>query len=171
MQAKEELAKAKVLYQRYKKELEYAREQVYYWRSKVDRPCLERIRGFQNPPILVGHVMEMVFILIGKTLPGMARIERVDTSAFPAESSSGRMSASSGSTRPLRRDRTGKKEPQDRVDKMLWKHMQLSMSDANKFVDMLHNLPWEDGLDPEVQRGERITKKILLLYHVFVVSL
>jgi hypothetical protein len=27
------------------------------------------------------------------------------------------------------------------------------MSDSQKFVDMLHNVPWEDGLKDDVLRG------------------
>lgn len=39
---------------------------VESWKNKVDRPCVERIRAFQNPPALIGQIMEMMIILIGK---------------------------------------------------------------------------------------------------------
>ena len=32
----------------------------------MDRPCIERIRAFQNPPALIGQIMEMIMIMIGK---------------------------------------------------------------------------------------------------------
>jgi hypothetical protein len=32
----------------------------------VDKACIERIRGFQNPPALIGQIMEMIMTLIGK---------------------------------------------------------------------------------------------------------
>lgn len=45
------------------------------------------------------------------------------------------------------------KETSDRVDRAQWKSMQSTMNDAVKFVGMLHNLPWEDGLPNEVLNG------------------
>ena len=63
----------------------------------MDRSCIERLKVFQNPPVLVGFVMEMVMILIGKKSTG-DRIEKRD--AYPSrDESSGRFSASSGSTK------------------------------------------------------------------------
>lgn len=35
------------------------------WKGKVDRQCIERLKNFQNPPLLVGYMMEMVMTLIG----------------------------------------------------------------------------------------------------------
>jgi hypothetical protein len=32
--------------------------------------------------------------------------------------------------------------------------MQQTMNDATKFVDMLHNVSWEDGLSEDVLRGK-----------------
>ena len=45
------------------------------------------------------------------------------------------------------------KEGGDRFDRASWKSMQLTMNDASKFVDMLHNVPWEDGLPKDVVAG------------------
>jgi len=35
----------------------------------VDRSVIEHVRAFANPPLLVGQVIEMVMVLIGKRLP------------------------------------------------------------------------------------------------------
>ncbi len=42
--------------------------QVLNWRRKVDKEsgCLDRIKNFQPPPLLVAIVLEMVVNLIGK---------------------------------------------------------------------------------------------------------
>lgn len=40
--------------------------QAENWKNKIDKACVERIRSFQNPPALIGQVMEMVTVLIGK---------------------------------------------------------------------------------------------------------
>jgi dynein heavy chain len=41
-------------------------KQVDFWKNKVDKACIERIRGFQNPPALIGQIMEMIMTLVGK---------------------------------------------------------------------------------------------------------
>lgn len=35
------------------------RKEVEFWMGKVDKSCIERIRAFQTPPILIGQIMEM----------------------------------------------------------------------------------------------------------------
>lgn len=47
----------------------------------------------------------------------------------------------------------GKKDGSDKFDRTQWKAMQQTMSDTPKFVDMLHNVSWEDGLSEDVLRG------------------
>lgn len=46
---------------------------------------------------------------------------------------------------------TGKKD--GGFDRAQWKNIQMTMNDSQKFVDMLHNVPWEDGLMDDVLRG------------------
>lgn len=42
----------------------------------------------------------------------------------------------------------------EKFDRAAWKSMQHTMTDSTKFVDMLHNVSWEDGLSDEVVYGE-----------------
>ena len=71
--------------------------QVIHWKGHVDRSCIERLRAFQNPPMLVGHVMEMVMTLIGKRLPSQKTEVR---EMYPSKDEmSGKFSTSSGSTK------------------------------------------------------------------------
>lgn len=49
---------------------------------------------------------------------------------------------------------SAKKEDTGRVDRAQWKAMVNTMSDSTKFVDMLHNVSWEDGLPEDVLRGK-----------------
>ena len=42
--------------------------------------------------------------------------------------------------------------------------MQVTMNDTSKFVDMLHNVPWEDGLPNEVVEG--VYESSFLSYHI-----
>jgi len=46
-----------------------------------------------------------------------------------------------------------KKDDSTRVDRAQWKGVTNTMSDSTKFVDMLHNVSWEDGLPEDVLRG------------------
>ena len=46
------------------------------------------------------------------------------------------------------------KEGDGRFDRAAWKVMQVTMNDTAKFVDMLHNVPWEDGLPDDVVQGK-----------------
>ena len=76
----------------------FVRSQVLVWKKKVDRQCIEKVKGFQTPPLLVGQVMEMVMILIGKRLPSQ-RIQEVRDYPSTKEDLSSRMSSSSSSTK------------------------------------------------------------------------
>ncbi|XP_025098007.1 LOW QUALITY PROTEIN: dynein gamma chain, flagellar outer arm-like [Pomacea canaliculata] len=147
VQAKEEYADAQKRVDECRQQLEYARSQVYVWKSKVDRQCIERLKAFQTPPVLVGQVMEMVMILIGKRLPSQ-RIQEVRENPGKEDLSS-RMSSSSSSTKILVK-KTKPTKDGDRFDRSQWKSMQLTMNDSLKFVDMLHNVSWEDGLPHDV---------------------
>ncbi|CAL1527205.1 unnamed protein product [Lymnaea stagnalis] len=149
IQAKDELASSKAHVEECRTNLAYARQQVMIWRSKVDRGVIEHVRAFSNPPILVGQIIEMVMVLIGKRLPSQ-RITEVRESSTGKEDLSSRMSTSSSSGPKLVVKKAKPKEPGDRFDKAQWKSMQQTMSDSVKFVDMLHNLSWEDGLPSDV---------------------
>ena len=72
-----------------------------FWKGKVDRNCIERVRNFASPPILVGQVMEMVMTLIGKRLPSQ-RIQEVKDYPQKDEMSS-RMSSSSSGTKVVKK--------------------------------------------------------------------
>ncbi|XP_060567478.1 dynein axonemal heavy chain 5-like [Ruditapes philippinarum] len=133
---------------------EYNYLQVLHWKGKVDRNVIERLRAFTSPPVLVGMVMEMIMILIGKRLPSQ-RIEMKDYGGKDDNMSS-RMSSSSSGTKIMKKMEykiAGKKDETGRVDRAQWKAMVNTMSDSTKFVDMLHNVSWEDGLPEDVLRA------------------
>ena len=75
---------------------------MVFWKGRVDRGCVERMKAFQNPPLLVGQVMEMVMLLVGKRLPSHPqRSDRDHSAGYPIrDEQSGRYSTtSSNSTR------------------------------------------------------------------------
>ncbi|XP_052089132.1 uncharacterized protein LOC127725852 isoform X10 [Mytilus californianus] len=148
VKAKEDHVKAKKSVDECRQNLEYAKQQVLHWKTKVDRGCIERIRQFSNPPLLVGQVMEMVMMLVGKRLPSQRLYEPKESTGKDEMSS--RMSSSSSSTKMLG-VKKGKKD--GGFDRAQWKNIQMTMNDSQKFVDMLHNVPWEDGLMDDVLRA------------------
>ena len=62
----EDLEKARAIVDECKRSLAEKKKQVEFWKNKVDRACIERIRAFQNPPALIGQIMDMVMVLVGK---------------------------------------------------------------------------------------------------------
>ena len=51
------------------------------------------------------------------------------------------------------------KDDSSRVDRVQWKGMVNTMQDTTKFVDMLHNVSWVDGLPDDVLKGKCISSK------------
>ena len=62
----EDFEKAKLIVEECKRNLVEKKKLIDAWKNRVDRPCIERIRAFQNPPALIGQIMDMVMVLIGK---------------------------------------------------------------------------------------------------------
>ncbi|UJR24993.1 hypothetical protein I4U23_006354 [Adineta vaga] len=113
--------------EQWREKLAEKRKEVEFWMSKVDKSCIERIRTFQTPPILIGTIMEMVLILIGRKSP--LRFDQKEQ-----EREKGRL-------------------PAERLDRHQWKQYTAVMADITKFVDILHGLDWQDGLNLEVSNA------------------
>lgn len=45
--------------EKWRERLANKRKEVEVWMNKVDKSCIERIRAFQTPPVLIGQIMEM----------------------------------------------------------------------------------------------------------------
>lgn len=131
-----------------------------HWRNKVDRACIERIRAFQNPPFLVGQIMEMITVMIGKrkisdiaSSKNMAAAEQ--QKAEPSkERDNNKTEQESGGGKVAATTKKAGANKMERLDKVQWKAYQNMMQDAGKFVDMMHSVDWEDGLQAEVAIGK-----------------
>jgi len=62
----EDLEKAKYTVEECKRQLVERRKQIETWKNRIDKGCIERIRSFQNPPPILGQIVEMTIALIGK---------------------------------------------------------------------------------------------------------
>ncbi|CAF1032650.1 unnamed protein product [Adineta ricciae] len=113
--------------EQWREKLAEKRKEVEHWKSKVDKSCIERIRTFQTPPILIGTIMEMVLILIARKPP--VRFEQREQ-----ERERGKLQA-------------------ERLDRHQWKQYTAHMADIAKFVDILHGLDWQDGLNLDISNA------------------
>lgn len=126
------------------------RRQAEHWKNKVDKACIERIRAFQNPPALIGQIMEMTMIMIGKK-NGKSGFNDSHTPSGFRENEAGNVikqnatQAESKSKKPFNK--------MDRLDRSVWKTYQLAMQDSQKFVDLLHSVDLEEGLPVEIYQA------------------
>ncbi|CAF3476774.1 unnamed protein product [Rotaria socialis] len=111
---------------KWRERLANKRKEVEYWMNKVDKSCIERIRAFQTPPVLVGQIMEMILTLIGRK-PAV----KFEVKDQEKEKGTGRTQA-------------------ERLDRNQWKQYTTLMADSGRFVDMLHGINWQDGLSLDI---------------------
>ena len=76
----EELEKASHIVEECKRLLIDRKKAIENWKNKIDKGCIERIKTFQNPPVLLGQILEMTVTLIGRKkfseLVSSAKLER-----------------------------------------------------------------------------------------------
>ncbi|XP_063714091.1 dynein axonemal heavy chain 5-like isoform X5 [Symsagittifera roscoffensis] len=123
-----------------RQEMQGRKDNVLSWRRKVDKEsgCLDRIKNFQTPPLLVAVVLEMLMYLIGKK---KLHENKIETKNLDFTSS--------------RRQNNGKLKLRElaeegKVDRLVWKTMQTSLlSDLKKLTDLILAIEWEDGLSDD----------------------
>ncbi|XP_052821623.1 dynein axonemal heavy chain 5 isoform X2 [Octopus bimaculoides] len=127
-QIEEDLAKAKKQIPYKEKCVELSKEKIYFWKSKIDRNCIESIRGFANPPNLVVHVINIVLIMTGKLNP----LTYFNISVEDQE---------------IRLISSGHYKNKFQIS---WKAVQHILSESKKFINLIHNFSFEQGLKPSV---------------------
>ncbi|KAJ1151043.1 hypothetical protein NDU88_003830 [Pleurodeles waltl] len=131
--------------------LKHVKNQVMHWCSKVDKGCMERLLRCQNPPYLVGQVLEMVLVMVD-SLPYDESGFNPQSSARPhLENANDKHSPLAPSvakpTRTRRKDRGIGRDSKDKVDKAKWKNLQYRIGDSSTIIEMIHNVAkLEDGL-------------------------
>nr|DBA26446.1 TPA: hypothetical protein GDO54_010703 [Pyxicephalus adspersus] len=145
-----------------KKTLQTVKNEVMHWCSKVDKPCVERLVRCQNPPYLVGQILEMAFVMIS-CLPKSENTNELPKSASHLNAKSDSRSSSrfqtspAGKLSPLKRGRKKVlccfRDPTDKVDRARWKNIQNHIGETSKFVDNIHQIAkLEDGLPDQTLR-------------------
>jgi dynein heavy chain len=135
-----------------KKQLTDCQEQVIYWRNKMDRNTVERIRSLNSPPRLIGTIMELVITLIRHTQDHSVES---DTAAADAVSDQTTSSPKPSSVHATRKVYSMSLLPaggamQSRLDRDQWTAIQLQIGDPQKFVEALQQVPWEEGLSKDL---------------------
>ena len=75
--------------------------QVLVWQERLDRTCCERLKAIQNPPTMVGMVMLMTMVLLGKQefsphISSSTVLSRHDRKSFDASTMPADDTSSSG---------------------------------------------------------------------------
>lgn len=143
----EDHEKAKSYVEECKARLSDKKRQAENWKNKIDKPCIERIRTFQNPPALIGQIMEMITVLVGK--------RKFRESSDGSHSAKTEFSSKDNNTNFDSKDLKASSKPKmstnkmERLDRSQWKQYQNIMQDSSKFVELLYAIEWEEGLPLE----------------------
>ena len=109
--------------------------QAHYWQSRIDRNTIDQIKYLNNPPALVGSVLELMLTLLHKY-------------GMPSSASEQERSTLMPETMP-RKHSLSVKGNSGKMDKDHWLSLQQALGDSQHFLDLLNSLKWEDGLPPE----------------------
>jgi len=147
----EQIEDLKLLLVKLEEEIKIAKESLSTFQVKIDRGCIERLRAFQSPPSLVGTVMVMVMILIGRAEFAnyvMKKEKKVGSSlsVYSRSSSSTRSKKSNAKSLPISSVVGG----DGKVDRVLWKSIQQILQDSSKFCEHLNNYNWCEGVSDDV---------------------
>ncbi len=137
--AKEHLQRSEAEEKEAKRYMLNAKEKALYCQNKIDRNTIDQIKNLNNPPFLVGTIMELMLTLLCQYGSAGESQEASTGDIFPGSVTPRRrrssVSVASGST-------TG-------VDREQWSSIQLAISDSQKFLDLIKNLKWESGLSAD----------------------
>ena len=114
-----------------------SKESALRWHSKIDRNAIDQIKTLNNPPQLVGTIMELMLTLLKQH-----RAESQTTL-----SSDGSSSSTPGHVSFISKRR--KSVQTAKLDKEQWNAIQIAIGDSQRFLDLLNGLQWEDGLSAD----------------------
>ena len=129
--------------------------------SKIDRNTVDQVKSLNNPPSLVGSAMELIIRILQPAHPEahelltssegsvstLTRGNIVDSALVTAPSrSTPRSKRMSAGSIPLQSSKGVHKG----MKKEDWMKVQLAIGDSQKFLDLLHGLSWEGGLNTDV---------------------
>lgn len=112
-----------------------SKERALYWHGKIDRNAIDQIKNLNNPPPLVGIIMELILTLLQQYGVDQLSSSESEGSSFSTPGHNGQSSR--------------KKKKSTYSDKEQWNAIQIAIGDSQKFLDLLNGLKWEDGLSTD----------------------
>ena len=145
LKAKEQLRVAEEEENEAKQSMIKSKKDALHWHNKIDRNTIDQIKSLNNPPRLVGTIMELILTLLRQY--GAAGVHQgsssTEVSSFNARQMStpkkklSFISAHSGAAETAK------------MEKEQWNGIQIAIGDSQKFLDLLNGLKWEEGLSPD----------------------
>ena len=134
--AKEQLQRTEAEEKEAKKYMLSAKEKAIQCQNKIDRNTIDQIKNLNNPPYLVGTIMELMLTLLWQH--GQSQ-----------EASTGDVFPGQPTLFKRRRSSTSTSASTTRTDREQWNAIQLAISDSQKFLDLIKYLKWESGLSAD----------------------
>ena len=120
----------------------------------MDRNTVERIRSLNSPPRLIGTIMELVMTLIRHTQEHSMEADTAAADAGSDLTASSPMPPSSHTPSSTKKLYSLSVLPggtmQSKLDRDQWTAIQLQIGDPQKFVEAVQQVPWEEGLAPDL---------------------
>ena len=131
-----------------------SKESALHWQSKIDRNTIDQIKSLNNPPRLVGTIMELMFSLLQQY--GESNVTQTGDQSMqstPVHASTGH-TGTTGTALSRRRSlaisHSGAVVTETaKMEKEQWQAVQSSIGDSQKFLDLVNRLKWQDGLSPD----------------------
>lgn len=143
VKAKEHLGVAEKEESESRKAMIKSKETALYWHNKIDRNAIDQIKSLNNPPRLVGTIMELMLTLLKQ---------------YGVDPQTGSSSEGSSSSTPGHMGLSMSKKKKNafsaaaqtaKLEKEQWNAIQIAIGDSQKFLDLLNGLKWEDGLSTD----------------------
>ena len=134
--AKEQLRRTEAEEKEAKRYMLSAKEKAIHCQNKIDRNTIDQIKNLNNPPYLVGTIMELILTLLWQH-------------GESQEASTGDVFPGSLTLFKRRKSSTSTSASTTRTDREQWNAIQLAISDSQKFLDLIKNLKWENGLSAD----------------------
>lgn len=113
--------------------------------NKIDRNTIDQVKSLNNPPHLVGTIMELMLTLLNQY---GSTSEQTQLNSSSDENSS---SSTPGHTAAFmsKKKRKSSSVNTAKMEKEQWNSIQIAIGDSQRFLDMLKSLKWEEGLSTD----------------------
>ena len=118
-----------------------SKEAALHWQGKIDRNAIDQVKSLNNPPQLVGIIMELMLTLLQQ---------------YGADPHNGSVSDGSSSSTPghvpfptSKKRKFSTATDTAKQEKEQWNAIVIAIGDSQRFLDLLNGLKWEDGLSTD----------------------